>query len=55
MPGGTIQSMRRDNVCLMAEVKRSDSFLLSLSNEKKNLIPELPTAMPTLPTLQLVL
>lgn len=39
-------------VVWMAEVKRSDSFLLSLSNENKNLIPELSTAMPTLPTLK---
>lgn len=39
----------------MAKVKTSDSFLLSLSNENENFIPELSTAMPTLPNLQLVL
>ena len=39
----------------MAEVKKSDSFVPSLSNENKNSIPELSAAIPALPTLQLVL
>jgi len=39
----------------MTELKRSGSFLLSLTNENKNLIPKLFTVTPTLPTIQFVL